>query len=210
MRLGVFGGTFDPPHVGHLIVAQDVFEALALDRLLFVPAPNPPHKRGIEVTPGEMRLRMLEAAIAGDARFQVSDLEFQRPGPSYSVDTLRELHRIEGDGQLFFILGADQLAEFASWKEPEEVARLAELVVIGRGGWEPWNVKPRIDIRYRELVVTRVDISAREIRRRVREGLSVRYMVPESVIRIIDAEGLYRPSPEPRVPSGLAGERASG
>lgn len=191
MRLGVFGGTFDPPHVGHLIVAQEVWEALGLERLLFVPAAIPPHKAGIEVTPGEIRLRMLRAATADDPRFEVSELELQRPGLSYTVDTLRELRRLHAGAELFFIMGADQLAAFASWRAPEEVARLARLVVIGRRGLEAQDVTPGIAVEYRALPVTRVDVSAREIRERVRQGRSIRYMVPDAVRRIIEEEGLY-------------------
>ncbi|MBI4521084.1 MAG: nicotinate-nucleotide adenylyltransferase [Gemmatimonadetes bacterium] len=191
MRLGIFGGTFDPPHVGHLIAAQDIYEALELDRLLFMPASFPPHKRGVQLTPGEIRLRMLRASVAGDNRFEVSDLELRRPGPSYTVDTLREMRRHQPDGQLYFIMGADQLVGFSSWRRPQEVAELAQLVVIGRGGLEPWDVKPAIDVDYRAVAVTRVDISAREIRRRVQEGRSIRYMVTEPVLRIIEEEKLY-------------------
>lgn len=191
MRLGIFGGTFDPPHVGHLIVAQDIHEALELDRLLFMPASIPPHKRGVQLTPGEIRLRMLRASVAGDNRFEVSDIELRRPGPSYTVDTLREMRRQHPDGQLYFIMGADQLVGFSSWKQPQEVAELAQLVVIGRGGLEPWDVKPAIDVDYRAVAVTRVDISAREIRRRVQEGRCIRYMVTEPVLRIIAEEKLY-------------------
>ncbi|MBI4538253.1 MAG: nicotinate (nicotinamide) nucleotide adenylyltransferase, partial [Gemmatimonadetes bacterium] len=199
MRFGIFGGTFDPPHVGHLIVAQDIFEALELDRLLFIPAPLPPHKRGIEVTPAEIRLRMVEAAVAGDSRFEVSDVEFRRPGPSYTVDTLRDLHHGHPGAEFDLVIGTDQLAEFANWRQPEEVARLARLAVIGRGGLDPRDVQPAIDVPYRPVAVTRVDVSARAIRKRVREGRSIRYMVTEAVRRIIEEQGLY-----------LSGQRVSG
>jgi nicotinate-nucleotide adenylyltransferase len=189
MRLGVLGGTFDPPHVGHLIVASDVCAALELDRLRFIPAATPPHKRGRVHASAELRLEMVRAATAADPRFEVDDLELRREGESYSADTLRQLRESEPDADLFFIIGVDQLREFASWREPEVVARLATLVVVSRageggGGDVAFPVRP--------VQVTRIDLSATEIRRRVRAGEPIRYLVSEAVREIIEREGLYR------------------
>ncbi|HEX7091769.1 MAG TPA: nicotinate-nucleotide adenylyltransferase [Longimicrobiales bacterium] len=189
MRLGVFGGTFDPPHIGHLIVAQDAWAALGLDRVLFVPAAEPPHKRGRVRAPAALRLAMVEAACAGDARFEASDLEIRRGGTSYTVDTLRALKERDPEGALFFLLGADQFRDIHTWRSPLELARLAELVVLSRPGWP--DVEPGIELPYRRLDVTCVDVSATEIRRRVAAGEPIRYLVPAGVEAIIRAHGLY-------------------
>ena len=189
MRIGVYGGTFDPPHVGHLIVASDAFEALELDRLIFVPAAEPPHKRGRVVATAEQRLEMLRSAVEGDPRFEVDDLELRREGASYTVDTLREMRDRYRGAELFFVIGVDQMNELQSWREPREVARLACLSVVAREGEAP---QPDTPFRYRLVPVTRIDLSATDIRRRVREGLSVRYLVPEAVGGMIERFGLYR------------------
>lgn len=189
MKLGIFGGTFDPVHIGHLIVAQDAWAALGLDRVVFIPAAVPPHKRGRVAAAPELRLEMLRAATAGDARFEVSELELRRPGPSYTVDTLCELRERDPGGALFLLLGVDQFREFHTWREPERIARLANLVVLSRGGAEA--ARPPIDVPYRWLPVTRVDLSATEIRRRSGAGEPIRYLVPEAVERIIERERPY-------------------
>lgn len=189
MRLGVLGGTFDPPHLGHLIVAQDVWQSLSLDRLLFVPSASPPHKRGQVRTPAELRLAMMRAATAGDPRFEVSDLELRRHGPSYSVDTLRELRTLHPGAALFFVIGSDQLRELHTWREPEEIARLATLVVVSRGG--DAGEAGGVALPYRPVEVTRIDISATEIRRRAAAGQPIRYLVPAAVEAIVRRERLY-------------------
>jgi nicotinate-nucleotide adenylyltransferase len=188
-RLGVFGGTFDPPHHGHLIVASDAFEALELDRLLFVPAADPPHKPDGVVATAAQRLAMVEAAIAGDGRFAADDLEIRRGGVSYTVDTLRALRDREPDAELVFLLGVDQFRAFDSWREPAEVARMATLAVLTRGGETLDEPSPYGEVG---VPVTRIDVSATEIRRRVAARLSIRYYVPEPVSRIIEVDGLYR------------------
>ncbi len=188
-RVGIFGGTFDPPHIGHLIVAQDAWAELELDRVVFMPAAVPPHKSDWSITPAAVRLEMLRAAVAGDPRFEVSDLELRRAGPSYTVDTLRELHAREPGVVLFFMLGVDQFREFHTWREPEEVARLAHLVVLSRDG-ETVEEKPGLPCK--RLSVTRIDLSATAIRARVAAGEPIRYLVPEGVTAVIGREGLYR------------------
>ena len=187
-RLGVFGGTFDPPHVGHLIVASDACDVLRLDRMLFVPAAVPPHKPdGVVATP-EQRLEMVRAAIAGDARFEADDLELRREGRSYSVDTLRELRERYPDAELFFVLGADQLRDFHSWREPGEIARLARLAAVARNG----DPVPAIPYEVTRVPVTRIDVSSTDVRRRIAEGRSVRYLLPEGVAEVVREYGLYR------------------
>lgn len=190
MKLGIFGGTFDPPHIGHLIVAQDAWAALRLDRLLFMLANVPPHKRGRVAAPAAARLALLEAAVAGDPRFEASDLELRRAGTSYTVDTLRELHAQFPAAELFFLMGVDQFRDLHTWREPEAIARLATVVVLSRTGVEV--AQPRLDVRHITLPVTRIDISATEVRRRVSAGEPIRYLVPPAVEAIIEREGLYR------------------
>ena len=188
-RLGVFGGTFDPLHHGHLIVAAEACEALALDLLLFVPAADPPHKRGTVIATPDQRLRMLDSGTRDDPRFSVDDLEIRRSGPSYTVDTLRELTSREPESELVFLLGADQFREFDAWRLPAEIARMARLAVLARSGETPDLAGPYGGI---SVPVTRLDISATDIRRRVAAGQSIRYYVPEPVRGIIMEEGVYR------------------
>jgi nicotinate-nucleotide adenylyltransferase len=194
VRFGLFGGTFDPPHTGHLIAAQDAALALRLDRVLFVPAAVPPHKQHRTITPAEFRLRMLALALSDDTRFTLDPVELERPGPSYTVDTLRELRRrLPGDWTL--LLGADQYEEFATWREPEEVLRLATVGVLERAGTLPRSAPSNVPAEARDGVVrvsvTRVDISSTAIRQRVAAGVSIRYLVPSGVETFIAETGLY-------------------
>lgn len=188
MRLGLFGGTFDPPHIGHLIVAQDALSILGLDRLLLIPASVPPHKRDREVSPPELRMELLQAAVGDDSRLEVSDIELRRSGPSFTVDTLRELHRRQSGAELFLLIGSDQYRELATWHESAEVVRLATLAVIAREGDAP---VPGTGVPHVPVPVTRIDISSTQIRRRVREGAAIRYLVPSAVERLIRSHGLY-------------------
>lgn len=189
MRIGVFGGTFDPPHHGHLIVAADVHAALALDRVVLVPSAVPPHKRETVQAPAGTRLEMVRAAVRGDERFEVDDLELRRPGPSYTVDTLRALRDRCPGAELFFVVGADNVKELGSWREPEEVVRLARIVAVARGCE---SIDADAPFPLLSVPVTRVEISATDVRRRVAEGRSIRYLVPDAVRSIVAREGLYR------------------
>lgn len=190
-RVGIWGGTFDPPHLGHLIAASDACRALALDGIVWVPAGEQPLKRGRVRTPAALRLAMVRAAVAGDARFSVDPLEVERPGPSYMADTLAALAaRAPGDARVL-LLGADAWREFPRWRRPEAVARLAALAVLSREGEDvaaggPFDARP--------VRVTRVDVSSTEVRRRVAAGECIRYLVPEAVRALIEAHGLYRGS----------------
>lgn len=188
--LGILGGTFDPPHMGHLIAAQDVQAAWSLDRVLFVPAAEPPHKRG-PLTPAALRLEMLRAALAGADGFGVSDVELRRAGPSYSVDTLRQLRETFPAARLHFIIGADQFRELHTWHEPEEVCRLARLLVMDRDNLSPDDMASPLDVEYETVRVTRVDVSSTQIRRRVKAHQPIRFLVPPAVEEIIRREGLY-------------------
>lgn len=192
MSVGIFGGTFDPPHLGHLIVAQDAWSALGLERVRFMPAAVPPHKAGAVVTPAAVRLELLAAALGDDARFEIDDLELARPGPSYTVDTLRALRQRAPDEELVLLIGADQYAELATWREPEAIHRLARVAVLARDGAQPVGAA-RAGVEW--VAVTRVDVSSSEIRRRVGAGEPIRYLVPAAVELRIRARGLYGGAP---------------
>ena len=203
MRLGVFGGTFDPPHIGHLIVAQDARRALGLDRVVFVPASIPPHKRTDSITPPGTRLAMVRAAIAGDTGFEVDDLELRREGPSWTVETLRSLRSRLPDAELILLIGSDQYAEFESWREPGEIRRLARLAVLTREGGadQPDDVDT--------VAVTRIDVSSTGIRARAAAGEPIRYLVPNAVEALIRLHGLYGASPVEEA-AGRTGARPAG
>ena len=187
MRIGIFGGTFDPPHVGHLIAAQEVHWQLGLDRLLLVPASVPPHKRDRAIAAGGVRMEMLRAAIAGDDRFEASDIELRREGPSYTVETLRQLREEHPDAELFLAIGADQVVELETWRGTNEIFELATVAVFARSGQAPETER-----EVRVVDVPEMALSSTEVRRRVREGLPVSYMVDREVARIIRRQGLYR------------------
>jgi nicotinate-nucleotide adenylyltransferase len=190
VRLGIYGGTFDPPHLGHLVAASDACDVLALDRVLWVPSGRHPLKEGRVRTPAALRLEMVRAAIAGDVRFAADDLELRRGGPSYTVDTLRELRARHPGAALFLLAGADLLAELPRWKDPDEVCRLATLAVMSREG----DALPAAAVEAGRVAVrvTRVDVSATEVRRRAAEGRTIRYLVPEAVRAILERELPYR------------------
>ena len=197
LRLGLFGGTFDPPHIGHLLVAQDVVEGLALDRLLFVPAGIPPHKEREDLTPAPIRLQMVKAAVQGNDTLGVSEVELGREGPSFTVDTLRHFRGMHPDGDLFFLMGADQVTEFQDWQDPEDVAELATLVAFTRDGAAPSTLSSKTltsgaEVNFKQMPVTRIDISSTDIRERVEHGRSIQYLVPDDVRRIIESHRLYR------------------
>lgn len=191
MRVGVFGGAFDPLHIGHLIVADDAAVALQLDRVIFIPAGTHPLKRSEVEAPGELRLAMVESCVRESERFVSDDRELRREGPSYTVDTLRELRAEHPAAQLHLLVGSDILKEFDEWHAVEEISALARIVVMRRAGVEaPAPDELRLDFDVVE--VTRIDISSTEVRRRVRNGLPFRYLVPVPVYRIIVEHSLYK------------------
>lgn len=198
MRVGIFGGTFDPVHLGHLIVAQEVCFRARLDRLLFVPAGQPPHKPGRVVAPAVHRLAMLEAALAGNPTFAIARLEVERTGPSYSVDTVRALRaELGAAAELLFVLGSDQLAELPTWHKPGELLALCRVVAVPRPGATCdlaalAAALPGLRERLTWVPIPQIGISASEIRRRVAAGEPIRYLVPEAVAGYIAAHGLYR------------------
>ena len=190
MWIGLLGGSFDPPHTGHLIAASDAYEALALDRLVFVPASVQPLKAGRETTSAEHRLAMAKLLVGDDARFQVDAVEIERGGLSYTVDTLTTLTARWPSAELYWLVGADVPRSFAKWRQPERIVELATVVVLQRAGETPDLAS--MPGRPRCLATRRIDISSTEIRDRVRQGKSIRGFVPDAVAAYIEAERLYR------------------
>jgi nicotinate-nucleotide adenylyltransferase len=199
-RIGILGGTFNPVHLGHLILAQEAAETHGLAAVLFVPCAAPPHKETAGLTPAEHRKAMLEAAVADNDAFEVCDLELRRGGPSYSVDTVRELRRLHPGAALHFIIGADTLPELPSWRSIYELLELCRFVAFGRPGAgeaAPGPAAIRLRPPWPERLLgdftpgRTVDISSSDIRRRVAEGRSIRYLVPEAVEQYIARHRLY-------------------
>lgn len=193
MKIGILGGTFNPPHMGHLIAAESVCEQLQLDRMLFIPAANPPHKISEGILEPHHRLLMLEHAIRGNPRFEASDVELRRGGVSYTVDTLQTLAETLPDAQLYLLVGTDMLTEFPAWRSSDEILLRAEIVALCRPGFPLPSLPPHIRKRVIEARIPEVGISSSEIRRRVREGKSIRYLVPAEVQSYIAQHRLYRP-----------------
>lgn len=208
--IALFGGTFDPPHIGHLAAAQDAFDALPVRRVVWMPCGHPPHKPVARATPPGLRLNMTRAAVADDARFRVSDREIRREGMSYTVDTLRDILAADPAARLFLLIGPDQAAAFRSWREPDDIARLARVVVMVPGGVASGRGRyPGVE--HQVLPVTRIEISSSEIRSRLREGRRLRYLVPDAVRAIVEREGLYRHAErEPMAAAGVPSGGAAG
>jgi nicotinate-nucleotide adenylyltransferase len=196
VRIGILGGTFNPPHIGHLICAQEAFIALALDTVMWIPAREPPHK-AVEGDPGAVhRLELCRCAVLGDPRFEVSDIEVRRDGPSYTVDTLLELNSTMPDSELFLILGGDAAAGLGSWREPERILAVAQLAVTKRRGTARESVSSALSginggERAHFFRMPRIGVSSTMIRRRVRARQTIRYLVPEPVAGYIEANKLY-------------------
>lgn len=191
-RVGVMGGTFDPIHNGHLVAAEEVRHALALERVLFVPAGDPWQKGGTSVSPADDRLEMVRRATADNDAFDVSRVDVDRGGPTYTIDTLRTLgEQLPGD-ELFFITGADAILEILTWKDPQDVLGLGSFVAVTRPGHDLAGLrKLGIGERVRSIEIPALAISSTDIRRRVREGRPIRYLVPAAVEDYIREHGLY-------------------
>jgi nicotinate-nucleotide adenylyltransferase len=191
VRLGVLGGTFDPPHVGHLLAASDACEALALDKLLFVPAKVPPYKsRTVQASP-EQRLEMLELTICGDSRFEASRLELDRDGLSFTVDTLEVLSKKTPGVSLFMLIGEDLATQIASWREAARIGDLATIVVLVRATMATQSALEST-LPMTRLATRRIELSSTEIRERVKAGRSIHGFVTDAVAAFISATGLYR------------------
>lgn len=198
-KVGILGGTFDPIHYGHLVIAEDCWAQLGLDEVLFVPAGAPPHKRGQKVSPAVDRIEMVRRAIADNHHFRLSRVDVDRPGVSYSVEMVSRLRRDLGDDlSFFFIVGRDALADLPLWREPARLAELCQIVAVNRPGYPPLDLAslepaiPRASARILQLVVPELSISASILRERVREGRPITYMTPDAVIEYIQQHRLYR------------------
>ena len=201
MRVGVLGGTFDPIHMGHLVMAEQCHEQIPLDQVWFMVSAAPPHKRDREISPFDKRVEMAQLAIAGNRAFQVNEMEKNRPGPSYTADTLRELHRQFPQTEFCWIVGSDCLPDLPHWHEPLTVISLAKVVVVARPGWPVWsaeqmraelNLARETPLQMQVVSVPLLDISSRDLRHRVAEGRSIRYFVPPAVLAYIQDKKLYR------------------
>jgi nicotinate-nucleotide adenylyltransferase len=196
VRVGIYGGVFNPPHHGHLVAAQEAHSQLGLDVVVWVPVGAAPH-REIENDPGaDARFEMVEMAVAADERFRVSRIELEREGPSYTGDTLRELREREPEDELFLILGGDQAFALPTWREPEQVLELATLAVFERGSSNRNAIAIKVARlkgadRVRFLEMPRIDISSTMVRRRAAAGKPIRYLVPDKVANFIGAQSLY-------------------
>jgi nicotinate-nucleotide adenylyltransferase len=196
LRIGILGGAFNPPHLGHLVLAQEAFGQLRLDRVVFMPYGEPSH-RSLEDDPGaEARLTMCEYAVGADARLAVSRLEIDRAGPTYTVDTLRELRSRSPDDDFVLLLGGDQAAALGSWESPEEVLSLAVVAVAERDEWRRASILDRLRglegaDRLSFFEMPRMEISSSMVRTRARSGQPIRYLVPDKVANYVGAQSLY-------------------
>jgi nicotinate-nucleotide adenylyltransferase len=190
MRIGMLGGSFDPPHVGHLLIAVDAFEALALDKLFLIPAAIQPFKVGQAGASARDRVEMTRRLVRDDARFGVDTIEAERQGVSFSVDTVMAYAERYPDAERFFLVGADVMPSFGAWREPDRIMRMAEVVVMHRGD-EPENPEAWRG-RFRQVTTRRIDVSSTEIRARVKSGQSIAGFVPPLVAAYIAEAGLYR------------------
>ena len=214
MQIGILGGTFNPIHMGHLVIAEEAREAFSLKKVIFIPARIPPHKDVAPVISPEHRVRMVELAIADNPYFEVSDVELRREGPSYSVDTLRQLHTsFRGEAEFNFIVGWDSFEEITTWKDYRELFHLANFIVTNRYEYRSTAFEGLMPIEIRDsfcydrarrryvhrsghfvayLDTPLIDISSTDVRRRIREGRTVRYLLPPRVVEYIERKGLYR------------------
>ena len=202
MRIGIFGGSFDPVHYGHLILAEHCREQVQLDQVWFMPSSIAPHKRDGATLTQRQRMELIDLAIGGYEFFQASDIELQRGGVSYTVDTLTEIRRDRPNDDLFFMIGADSLHQFDSWREPAKICELAIPLVVGRPGADPVDLnvfasfvdQARLKIFKEHRVESPlIEISSTDIRQRVRESRSIRFLTPRAVEKYIETQKLYLP-----------------
>jgi nicotinate-nucleotide adenylyltransferase len=197
-RIGLLGGTFNPPHVGHLVCAQEAWTQLELDRVLLVPVHTPPHKKAREDPGAAARVRLCELAVAGDERLGVSRVDADVAGPSFTLDTLSRLHALHPGDQLTFIVGGDMAHSLPSWREPEAILELAELAVAERADVRRADIADRlaglrgVPERIRFFDMPRIDLSSSLVRRRVASGRPIRYLVPDAVAAEIEQTRMYR------------------
>lgn len=198
MQLGILGGTFDPVHLGHLIVAEQARLRLDLDRVIFIPTGQPWLREEEPEASGQDRLRMVQLAVESNPSFKASPIEVDRPGDTYTVDTLEQLSKQTSEADLHFILGMDALEQFHRWKDPERLLELCQLAIVNRPGYQGVDINqvveefPQLGTRLTLVNVPRIEISSTDIRRRVALGASIRYLVPDPVEEYIREHGIYQ------------------
>ncbi|MDD5197020.1 MAG: nicotinate-nucleotide adenylyltransferase [Candidatus Omnitrophota bacterium] len=188
MKIGILGGTFNPVHIGHLILAEEAREKLGLEKIIFVPANQPPHKDNGDIAAGSIRLKMLKLSIKGNKHFGVSDAEIKRQGRSYTIDTIREFKQKYPCDELYFIIGSDLLKYLDEWKDLAEINKMVKFIAATRPGYPLEKIPAYI----KTLGIRAVDISGFEVRRCIQEDKSFRYLVPEAVFNYINKKGLYK------------------
>ncbi len=186
-RIGIFGGTFDPIHLGHLVIAQQAAERMRLDKIFFVPCFYPPHKTSMRVTSVSHRLKMVQLAIRGNLLFAASDFEAKRPKKSYSIDTVRYFAKRFPSAKLFFIVGSDALVGLSKWKDIKSLSTLASFVAVSR----PGNPLPLEEFKCYQVVIPGLDISSSYVRQRLGHHESIRYLVPDQVVQYIEKHNVY-------------------
>ena len=192
MRLGLYGGSFNPIHIGHLLIAEFVKEEFFLDEIRFIPTDTPPHKRYDSILSADKRFHMIKLAVRGNPSFRVSDIEIKRGGISYTLDTLRQITgQLNKGDALFWFIGMDNLIDFPNWHQPEEILKLCKLIVFARKGFEVEDVEPHLREQVLFSEAPLIEISSSTIRERVKKGLSICYFVPEPVRKYIQKYRLY-------------------
>ncbi|HEU5139049.1 MAG TPA: nicotinate-nucleotide adenylyltransferase [Bacillales bacterium] len=188
MDIAIFGGTFDPPHYGHLMIAEEVLCACSLDAVWFMPSPIPPHKTGKMITDSRHRIEMVRLAIADNEEFHLSLLEFERKGPSYTIDTIQHLVENHPDDRFYFLIGADMVEDLPNWHRADELVRLVTFIGVGRPGF---SLKSEYADSIREVKIPEFEVSASFLRSRFRENGNTRYLLPDKVRKYIGEKGLY-------------------
>ena len=199
MAIGLIGGTFNPIHMGHLLIGEFIREEWNLDRIIYIPSANPPHKTGGEVVDAGSRMKLVELAIRDNPYFQLSDVEFRREGYSYTIDTIREMSIEYPYEKLYFIIGTDTLFELETWKQFKEIAKEIEFVMYGRGTHSVVDIEEKLrhmrdeyGFKIKRSTGPELEISSTQIRDRIRRGLSIKYMVPDALIEEIEKESLFK------------------
>ena len=188
-KIGLFGGTFDPVHIGHLLMARAAMEQMDLDKVIFIPSCVPPHKKTPTLFLVEDRLKMVRRAVAGISRFEVSDFEIKKGGKSYSVDTVKHFRSLaEPHDKMFFIVGGDAVKQLNSWKNIDELKSMCSFVSVNRPGYPRGEEK----LKYHAVTMNGIEMSSTEIRKRILAGKSIQFLVPDSVLRYIDQQNLYK------------------